>query len=340
MYLTDKEIRARLSDLNFECANDKHCFDALHQIQPCSIDLRLDAVFWKPKRKIKSIDLRKSKLLELSPRRYWQEIALKEGEHIEIKPGEFILGRVYEKFSMPNDCAGKIEGRSSIARLGLGVNINCDFINPGWKGHMPLQLVNYSKTSIKIYPFVPICQLMLIKLSEVPERLYGEQELQSKYMDDDGGPSYWWRDKRIKNLQETFRAKDIALNIQENILGALGVTDPDIIYRFEQFAAKLNKDDISNTDWVLQKFTKNEKTKQRLEDFFIRGSQVIFILLSGNSLRLIFSAGGITLGTLSFWALNFISLVVFIYSFFYDRKQFFTPEKLDVQNLTDNINEK
>lgn len=329
MYLIDKEIRAKLNELNFECDNDRQCFDVSLQIQPCSVDLRLDSVFWIPRRNIKSIDLRKSKLLDLSPRRYYQETALKEGEHIAIKTGEFILARVYEKFTMPNDCAGKIEGRSSISRLGLGVHINCDFINPGWKGHMPLQLVNYSRTTIKIYPFVPICQLMLVKLLETPERLYGIQELQSKYMEDDGGPSYWWRDKRIKSLQETFHQKDIALNIQENILTSLGVKEPDIIYRFEKYAGKLNRDDISNTDWVLQKFTKSEKRKQRLEEFFIRGSQVIFAFLSGNSLRLVLSDGGVTIPKVLFWLLNLISFAVFIYSFFYDRKQYFTPDKLD-----------
>ena len=329
MYLIDEEILAKLDELNFECDNDRQCFDVSNQIQPCSIDLRLDSVFWKPKRNIKSIDLRKSKLLDLSPRRYYYEMALKEGEYIAIKPGEFILGRVYEKFTMPNDCAGNLVGRSSISRLGLGVNISGGFINPGWKGHMPLQLINYSRTTIKIYPFVPICQLTLINLSKTPSRLYGVQELQSKYMEDDGGPSYWWRDKRIKSLQETFQQKDIALNIQENILTALGVRDPDIIHRFEKYTAKLNRDDISNTDWVLQKFTTSEKWKQRIEEFFIRGPQVIFILLSGNSLRIIFTATELTASTVIFGILNLISLAIFIYSFIYERKQYFTPDKLE-----------
>jgi deoxycytidine triphosphate deaminase len=330
MYLIDKEIKAKLAEINFECGNDKHQFDAVGQIQPCSVDLRLDSVFWKPKRKTKSIDLRKSKLLELSSRSIWHETNLKEGEHIEIKPGEFILGRTYEKYTIPKDCAGKLEGRSSISRLGLAMQIGSDFINPDWRGHMPLQLVNYSKTTIKIYPYIPICQLMFIKLNEIPERLYGEEELQSKYMEDDGGPSYWWRDKRIKSLQETFHKKDIALNIQENILASLGVSDPDIIYRFEKFASKLNKGDISNTDWALQKFTDREKIWQRLEDLFIRGTQVAFVIMTGNSLRLIFGGDGkITTGKVIAWVINAVIAFAFVYSFFYDKKNYFTPDKLD-----------
>ncbi|MDP3148202.1 MAG: dCTP deaminase [Ignavibacteria bacterium] len=332
MYLIDKEIHLKLDEMKFECYNQHHFFDANIQIQPCSIDLRLDSVFWKSKRNIKSFDLRKSKLLDLSPRRYYHEIILKDGEYIALKPGEFILGRVYEKYTMPFDCAGKLAGKSSFARLGLGVHINCDFANPGWRGHMPLQLVNYSRTTINIYPFIPICQLSLVKLSKQPDRLYGVQELQSKYMEDDGGPSYWWRDKRIKSLQETFHKMDISLNIQENILSSLGVKDPDIIFRFDKFAAKLKTDSVSNTDWIMQKFTKVEKNRQRFEEFFIRGSQVIFALLSGNSLRLFLADGGITLGKGIFWTLNIISLIVFIYSFIYDRKEYFTPEKRDQEN--------
>lgn len=93
MYLIDKEIRAKLNELSFECDNDRKCFDVSLQIQPCSVDLRLDSVFWRPRRNIKSIDLRKSKLLDLSHRRYYQETALKEGEHIAIIPGEFIFSK-------------------------------------------------------------------------------------------------------------------------------------------------------------------------------------------------------------------------------------------------------
>jgi deoxycytidine triphosphate deaminase len=277
-----------------------------------------------------SIDLRKSQLLELSPRHYWKDIILRDEEYIEIKSGEFILGRVYEKFKMPENIAGKIEGRSSFGRLGLGVNINCDFINPGWKGHMPLQLVNYSKTTLKIYPYIPICQLILISLAEVPERIYGHQELQSKYMDDDGGPSYWWRDDRIKKLQKMFMEKDITLEIQEDILKKIGVTDIDIIYRFEKFADKLKKDEISNTIWILEKFKKSEKKKQRLEKFYIYGLPFIagiFVSISIASYKLFIT-------TLIFTILAFILNIIFIclviyFLIFYDKKQFLTPEKID-----------
>ncbi len=80
------------------------------------------------------------------------------------------MGRVYEKLHIPERYAGKIEGRSSFARLGLSIHATGDFINPGWSGFMPLQLYNAGEYPIVITPYLPLCQLMLIPLSGLPER--------------------------------------------------------------------------------------------------------------------------------------------------------------------------
>ena len=230
---------------------------------------------------------------------------------------------------MPLSIAGKIEGRSSFGRLGLGVQIGCDFINPGWIGHMPLQIVNFSKTAIKIYPFIPICQLILIQLSGVPNRLYGDKVLQSKYMDDDGGPSYWWRDERISKLQDMFNKRHIDLYIQEEIFRKLGVDNPDIIDRFEKFAENLNKEDLSDTTSVLEKFMKKEKCKQKLEMAFLYGPKVIFSILVAVSISYYFSIKKIIPTTFDI-SLSISDIAFFclsIYSFFcYDKKEFLTPE--------------
>lgn len=221
MYLCDRDIIELLPQLKICTDNKDFPFVPDEQIQPCSIDLRLSNVFWIPARR-GAIDLRKSRLLELSPRRHWKKVVLKPGESITIKPDRLLLGRIYEKFAMPVQSAGEIEGRSSFARMGLMVHCTGDFINPGYRGHMPLQLVNLGPNAIKVFPYVPICQLKLVRLSGRPARLYGERELQSKYMDDDGGPSYWWRDKRIRRLQKTLGEIDIAIAIQNSILDTIG----------------------------------------------------------------------------------------------------------------------
>jgi len=324
MYLTDKEIREKLDELKIECSNPKELFRPEEQIQPCSIDLRLDNVFWIPIKR-RTIDLRKSKLLELSPRRYWRKVILKAGESITLRPGELVLGRIYEKFTIPPDYAGKIEGRSSFARIGLGVHISGDFINPGYRGHMPLQLVNYSPNSIRLYPYIPICQLMLIKLSSKPDRLYGEKELQSKYMDDDGGPSYWWRDKRIKRLQDRLKEYDVSLKIQDEILEKIGGQDPEVIERFETFIVELQIDDFQNSEVVFNKFLKYEKKLERREKLLkILPSVLLGIFGSGTVGSFFIKPYGVLHVTV--WVITILIAGFFVYSIFIHEPQEYLKE--------------
>ena len=275
MYLLDREIYEKLAEMAIECANSNHLFEPKEQIQPCSIDLRLSNVFWEPTGN-RSINLLRTKLLELEPRYFWRQRKLAEGETYTLKSGEIAFGRVYEKFTIPHNCAGKIEGRSSYARMGLGVHLSTGFINPGYRGHMPLQLVNHGPRSIVLSPYLPICQLMLIPLSGVPDRLYGHHELQSKYMDDDGGPSHWWRDKRIKKLRESFGAANVAERIQEDILNRVGAREPEIILRLERFIDALSNSDIENAESVLKAFSVVEE-KLRVRERRLRSvSKLLF----------------------------------------------------------------
>jgi deoxycytidine triphosphate deaminase len=202
-------------------------------------------------------------LLELKPRHYWRKCVLRSNECITLKPGRLLLGRVAEKFTIPYDCAGKIEGRSSFARLGLSVHCTGDFINPGYRGHMPLELVNHGSNPIKIFPHIPICQLVLIRLTSSTRRKYGERELQSKYMDDDGGPSYWWRDKRIRELQKKFQEASVELHVQEQILSKIAIQEPEIIERFERFVEKLKEPEKENAASLLACFAKAEERLRR-----------------------------------------------------------------------------
>ncbi len=287
MYLCDREIRDILPQLSIETADPDHSFSDQEQIQPCSIDIRLSDVFWVPVSRRTVIDLRRSSLLEISPRRHWKRIVLKPHECRTIKPGEILLGRTYEKFTIPPDYAGKLEGRSSFARMGLAIHSTGDFINPGWRGHMPLQLINFGPHPIKLFPFVPICQLILIKLSNRPDRIYGEGSLQSKYMDDDGGPSYWWRDKRIKKMQSALGKFDIATAVQNDILNTIGIQEPEILERFEIYIDNLPRASLDSADAALSSFAHLEDRKRTI-DKMLRWSQgVPFALLGSLSIRLL-----------------------------------------------------
>jgi deoxycytidine triphosphate deaminase len=257
MYLSDRDITALLPELNIETGHPSHAFDAPAQIQPCSIDIRLDAVFWEQRRRT-TLDLRKARLLELSPRRYWRRKELQPHESFTLQPGAMVLGRTYEKFSIPTTCAGKIEGRSSFARLGLAVHCSGDFINPGWRGHMPLQLINHGTHTIRLFPYIPICQVLLVKLSSTPERVYGDRTLSSKYLDDDGGPSYWWRDKFIQRLQRALGEHDVELHVQDELFQHLGPCDPELLERFERFVRRATSTTRGNADDLLASFSHDE----------------------------------------------------------------------------------
>lgn len=163
MYLADKEILRRLDGMGIEGPEPAHPFNPAEQVQPCSIDLRVSNVFWRPSRRREfrrlvlrrphAIDLRRAGVHDLDALRDLKRVELKEGEFIGIKPGQVVMGRIYERFRMPPDCAGKIEGRSSYARLGLAVHLTGDFINPGWEGYMPLQMFNAGPYPILLPPF-------------------------------------------------------------------------------------------------------------------------------------------------------------------------------------------
>jgi deoxycytidine triphosphate deaminase len=312
VYLADNELRSRLGELDVACDNPQHPFVSDDQIQPCSIDLRLSNVFWEPIRAA-TVDLRRSHLLELAPRRYWRRRSLKTGDSITLKPGHLLLARVYEKLTIPPDCAGKIEGRSSFSRLGIAIHCTGDFLNPGYRGHMTLQLVNHSRNSIRIFPYLPICQLLLIPLSSKPSLSYGSISLQSKYMDDDGGPSYWWRDKRIKALQESFHTVNIPLNVQEELLETLGIQEPEIVEEFERFVARSREASHESTDTLLDLFAKSQD-RLRLRDQITRGvGYTAFPALASASVGILF-VQPFTLWHYVVWMITALALLPFAWA--------------------------
>lgn len=312
MYLSDNQLREKWKELNIECDKVGCELDCYNQIQPSSIDLCLSNVFWEPVKK-RIIDLRKSRLLELDPRRYWKKKVLRKNECITLRPGKLLLGRVAAKFTIPNDCAGKIEGRSSFARLGLGIHCTGEYINPGYRGHMPLELYNYGPNPIKIFPYIPICQVMLIKLTSIPSRLYGLEELQNKYMDDDGGPSYWWRDKRVRSLQQVFTEKNVELYVQEKLLAKIGIQEPAIVERFESLVERKPRISNENADALIDEFTCSED-RLRTKDKVIKGLAIAILpILAAAAIGVAFTEQ-ITYLHYTLWAGTLFSLWPFIWA--------------------------
>lgn len=132
------------------------------QIQPASIDLRLDDEYLQP------IPYEK-----VDPKKDSPNYEYITDEKIIILPHSFILGSTIETVEIPSDIVARVEGRSSIGRLGLAVHVTAGFIDPGFKGNITLEIANLSSNSIVLHKGMRICQIVFEEI-EPPTILYGE----------------------------------------------------------------------------------------------------------------------------------------------------------------------
>ena len=145
-------------------------------VQPASVDLRLgDSFRVFHNHRASAIDLRQP------PSGLTEEVMIEEDESFVIHPGEFCLGRTLEWVELPDDIVARIEGKSSIGRLGLIVHATAGFCDPGWQGTLTLELNNLTRIPIKLYPGLLIAQLSFMALDRPAERPYGSAELGSHY---------------------------------------------------------------------------------------------------------------------------------------------------------------
>ena len=139
-------------------------FDAKRQVQPCSIDLRLDSNFFRFRDGIDSFDVRDLGRVN----DFIDTFRVEDKQPISIPPGSVLFGQIYEQIRLPSTVSGKIVGRSRFARLGLAIHATGDFINPEFEGAMPLQLINHNRFPVVVYPMLSICQLVLVELTSKP----------------------------------------------------------------------------------------------------------------------------------------------------------------------------
>jgi dCTP deaminase len=146
-------------------------------VQPASVDLRLgDSFRVFHNHRVSAIDLR-----EGPPPTLTEQVTATREDGFVIHPGEFCLGRTEEWVELPDDVVARIEGKSSLGRLGLIVHATAGFIDPGWKGTLTLELNNLTRVPIKLYPGLLIAQLSFMALDKAAERPYGSEELGSHY---------------------------------------------------------------------------------------------------------------------------------------------------------------
>jgi dCTP deaminase len=145
-------------------------------VQPASVDLRLgDSFRVFHNHRATAIDLREP------PTNLTEEVRVGPDEPFVIHPGEFCLGRTHEWVELPDDIVARIEGKSSLGRLGLIVHATAGFCDPGWKGTLTLELNNLTRVPIRLYAGLPIAQLSFMTLDAPARRPYGSPELGSHY---------------------------------------------------------------------------------------------------------------------------------------------------------------
>jgi dCTP deaminase len=145
-------------------------------VQPASVDLRLGESFRVfHNHRVAAIDLADP------PKDLTELVTVADGESFVIHPGEFCLGRTQEWVELPNDLVARIEGKSSLGRLGLIVHATAGFVDPGFAGTLTLEITNLTRVPIVLWPGKPIAQLSLMALDRAAERPYGHPDLGSHY---------------------------------------------------------------------------------------------------------------------------------------------------------------
>ena len=184
MVLSDRTIKAEISA-------GRIVIDPYEEglIQPSSVDVRVDRKFRVFRNsRYPYIDVRQ-------PMEDLTELVEIEGqEPFILHPGEFVLGQTLESIALPDDVVARLEGKSSLGRLGLLIHSTAGFIDPGWNGQVTLELSNVSTLPITIYAGMKIGQVSFMQMSEPAEHPYGSGDIGSKYQDQVGPvPSRYWK---------------------------------------------------------------------------------------------------------------------------------------------------
>jgi dCTP deaminase len=170
MVLSDRSIREALSAGHISIDPlDESC------IQPSSVDLHVDRYFRLFRNHTsRVIDVREDQedLTEL----------VDVGEDpLILHPGEFVLGSTTEKVTLPDDLVARLEGKSSLGRLGLLIHSTAGFVDAGWDGHLTLELSNVANLPITVYPGMKIGQISFLQMTTAADKPYGSDGLKSKY---------------------------------------------------------------------------------------------------------------------------------------------------------------
>jgi dCTP deaminase len=169
--LSDRDIRA-------EIESGRVSLDPWDpaMVQPSSVDVRLDKYF-------RLFDNHKYPFIDPAAEQpdLTRLVEVETGEAFVLHPGEFVLGSTLELVTLPDDLAARVEGKSSLGRLGLLTHATAGFVDPGFSGHVTLELSNVATLPIVLYPGMKVGQLCFFRLSSPAENPYGSGAHGSHY---------------------------------------------------------------------------------------------------------------------------------------------------------------
>ncbi|HUZ27789.1 MAG TPA: dCTP deaminase [Solirubrobacteraceae bacterium] len=171
MILSDVSIREQL-------ASGGIVIDPLGEaaIQPSSVDLRVDRYFRV---------FRNDTTPYIDPKQPQEDLTelveVDEGRAFILHPGEFVLGSTLERVALADDLVARLEGKSSLGRLGLLIHSTAGFVDAGWDGHLTLELSNVANLPIAIYPGMKIGQISFLQMTSPADAPYGSDAAKSKY---------------------------------------------------------------------------------------------------------------------------------------------------------------
>jgi dCTP deaminase len=171
MILSDRTIREELESGRIE-------IDPLDEanIQPSSVDLRLDnyfRVFLNHTYRVIDVKEEQEDLTEL--------VKIEEETAFILHPGELVLGSTWERVKLASDLVARLDGKSSLGRLGLLIHSTAGWVDPGWDGHLTLELANVSNLPITLYPGMKIGQISFLMMTTPADSPYGSKAAGSKY---------------------------------------------------------------------------------------------------------------------------------------------------------------
>ncbi len=176
MLLSDRDLKAALASGRMGLTPYDEAM-----VQPSSIDIRLDRYFRV---------FQNHRYTHIDPAVAQEDLTVMvepDGdEPFILHPGEFVLGSTLEVITLANDLAGRLEGKSSLGRLGLLTHSTAGFIDPGFSGHVTLELSNVANLPIKLHPGMKIGQICVLQLSSPAEHPYGSSVYGSRYQDQRG----------------------------------------------------------------------------------------------------------------------------------------------------------